>query len=85
MSEVIGVRFKEVGKIYYFDPSGERFLENDRVIVETARGVECGIVAMPNRNIADEKIIRPLKSVMRRERGGYEDNRAEQGKGKARL
>ncbi len=66
MSEVIGVRFKEVGKIYYFDPSGERFLENDRVIVETARGVECGIVAMPNRNIADEKIIRPLKSVMRR-------------------
>ena len=66
MFEVIGVKFKEVGKIYYFDPNGERFSENDRVIVETARGVECGIVAMPNRKLNDEKIIHPLKSVIRR-------------------
>lgn len=66
MSEVIGVRFKEVGKIYYFNPNEEKFDEYDRVIVETARGVECGIVAMPNREIDDEKIVHPLKSVIRR-------------------
>ena len=66
MSEVIGVRFKEVGKIYYFSPNGERFYEQDRVIVETARGIECGMVAMSNRNIDDEKIVHPLKSVIRR-------------------
>ncbi len=66
MSEVIGVRFKEVGKIYYFSPNGERFYEQDRVIVETARGIECGMVAMSNRDIDDEKIVHPLKSVIRR-------------------
>lgn len=66
MSEVIGVRFKEVGKIYYFSPNEEKFDEYDRVIVETARGVECGVVAMPNREIDDEGIVHPLKSVIRR-------------------
>ncbi len=66
MSEVIGVRFKEVGKIYYFNPNGEKFDEYDRVIVETARGIECGLVAMPNREIDDEKIVHPLKPVIRR-------------------
>ena len=66
MSEVIGVRFKEVGKIYYFNPNGEKFDEYDRVIVETARGIECGLVAMTNREIDDEKIVHPLKPVIRR-------------------
>ena len=66
MSEVIGVRFKEVGKIYYFNPNEEKFDEYDRVIVETARGIECGLVAMPNREIDDEKIVHPLKPVIRR-------------------
>ncbi|MGN1113287.1 MAG: stage 0 sporulation family protein [Acutalibacteraceae bacterium] len=66
MSEVIGVRFKEVGKIYYFNPNEEKFDEYDRVIVETARGIECGLVAMPNREIDDEKIVHPLKAVIRR-------------------
>lgn len=66
MSEVIGVRFKEVGKIYYFNPNNEKFDEYDRVIVETARGIECGLVAMPNREIDDEKIVHPLKPVIRR-------------------
>lgn len=66
MSEVIGVRFKEVGKIYYFNPNEEKFDEYDRVIVETARGIECGLVATPNREIDDEKIVHPLKSVIRR-------------------
>ena len=44
MTEVIGVRFKKVGKVYYFDPNGIQASENDYVIVETARGLECGEV-----------------------------------------
>ena len=65
MAEVIGVRFKTVGKIYYFDPNGETFSLSQRVIVETARGVECGEVAMPNREVDDSTIVKPLKPVMR--------------------
>ena len=49
MAEVIGVRFKEVGKIYYFDPDGQTLKKGDRVIVETVRGIECGEVTMENR------------------------------------
>ena len=56
--EVIGVRFKEVGKVYYFDPEGEKFSIGDRVIVETVRGIECGEVAMDNREINDEEMLR---------------------------
>ena len=48
MATVIGVRFKEVGKIYYFDPTDIDFKQNDKVIVETSRGVECGTVALAN-------------------------------------
>jgi cell fate regulator YaaT (PSP1 superfamily) len=56
MAEVIGVRFKEVGKVYYFDPDGHTLKKGDRVIVETVRGIECGEVAMDNREISDEEI-----------------------------
>lgn len=66
MTEVIGVRFKEVGKIYYFDPNGIPLKVGDYVIVETARGVECGQVAMSNRQIADEDIVHPLKKMLRK-------------------
>ena len=66
MAEVIGVRFKDVGKIYYFDPSGEQMAKGDYVIVETARGTECGFVAMPNREVDDELIVKPLKAVLRK-------------------
>ncbi len=55
MAEVIGVRFKTVGKVYYFDPDGSNLKKGDRVIVETARGVECGEIAMENRQIGDEE------------------------------
>ncbi|MBQ3416899.1 MAG: stage 0 sporulation family protein [Ruminococcus sp.] len=65
MAEVIGVRFKEVGKIYYFDPVGQKLSLNDRVIVETARGVECGTVATENREVPDEEIVHPLKKMLR--------------------
>ncbi|MEG0753712.1 MAG: stage 0 sporulation family protein [Angelakisella sp.] len=65
MAEVIGVRFKEVGKIYYFDPGELRMEENEKVIVETSRGIECGIVAIPNRQVREEEIVKPLKKVIR--------------------
>ncbi len=65
MAEVIGVRFKEVGKVYYFDPDGQQLKKGDRVIVETVRGIECGEVAMDNREIDDEQIIKPLKKLIR--------------------
>lgn len=63
--EVIGVRFKEVGKVYYFDPEGEKFSIGDRVIVETSRGTECGEVAADNRFVDEGKIVMPLKKVLR--------------------
>ena len=66
MAEVIGVRFKDVGKIYYFDPAGAAMRKGDYVIVETARGTECGFVAMPNKEVDDELIVKPLKSVVRK-------------------
>ena len=66
MAEVIGVRFKQVGKVYYFDPAGVQVQKEDSVIVETARGVECGEVAMENRQVSDESIVKPLKKVIRK-------------------
>ncbi len=65
MAYIIGVRFKDVGKIYYFDPDGHNLKKGDHIIVETSRGVECGEVAMSNRNIADEDISYPLKKLIR--------------------
>ena len=65
MAEVIGVRFKNVGKVYYFDPDGNSLKKGNMVIVETARGVECGEVAMENREIHDDNIVQPLKKLIR--------------------
>ncbi len=65
MAEVIGVRFKNVGKVYYFDPDGNILKQGDMVIVETARGIESGEVAMENRQINDESIVQPLKKLIR--------------------
>ncbi len=65
MAYIIGVRFKEVGKVYYFDPDGQTLQKGDHVIVETARGVECGEVAFGNREIADDSINYPLKKLIR--------------------
>ncbi len=65
MTEIIGVRFKKTGKIYYFSPAGIKADEGALVIVETARGVECGEVVMPNRNVEDDKIAAPLKDIIR--------------------
>jgi len=65
MPEVIGVRFKKVGKVYYFDPDGTTVKNGQQVIVETSRGVECGEVVMPNREMAEEQITAPLKKLLR--------------------
>lgn len=66
MTEVVGVRFKDVGKIYYFDPDSIPLKVGDYVIVETARGVECGQVAMENRQLEDNEIVHPLKNILRK-------------------
>ncbi|MBR2176523.1 MAG: stage 0 sporulation family protein [Clostridia bacterium] len=66
MTCVIGVRFKEVGKVYYFDPNGIELKLGDDVIVETSRGVECGKVAMANRELSDDKVTSPLKKLIRK-------------------
>ena len=66
MAIIIGVRFKEVGKIYYFDPDNTQFNKGDHVIVETSRGVECGEVAMENRELADGEVNFPLKKILRK-------------------
>ena len=65
MAEVIGVRFKEVGKVYYFDPLDNKLSAGDMVIVETARGLECGKVATPNKTVSDEELAYPLKPLIR--------------------
>ncbi len=65
MTEIIGVRFKDVGKIYYFSPAKKKINAGDRVIVETARGVECGTVVIPNKLVEDEKVVQPLRAIIR--------------------
>ncbi len=66
MAEVVGVRFKENGKVYYFDPDGKGFSKNESVIVETVRGIECGEVATANHEISVDEITHPLKKVIRK-------------------
>lgn len=66
MAEVIGVRFKNTGKIYYFDPGEATLEKGDMAIVETARGMECGEVAVENREINDGAIIQPLRKLVRK-------------------
>ena len=65
MKKVISVRFKAGGKAYHFDPAGLKIQAGDHVIVETARGVECGEVVSGPREISDSQIIRELKEVKR--------------------
>lgn len=65
MITVIGVRFRSGGKVYYFGPGELEIKNGDHVIVETARGVEYGYVVLGNRQVEDNKVIQPLKSVIR--------------------
>ncbi len=64
--EIIGVRFKSAGKIYYFDPNGETFKKEDAVIVETSRGLEFGLCDIANRMVTEREVVLPLRAVVRR-------------------
>lgn len=66
MPKIVGVRFKNVGKIYYFSPDEIEFEVGDGVIVETVRGIEFGKIAIAPREVDENKIISPLKSVIRK-------------------
>lgn len=79
MKIVTGVRFKKPGKIYFFDPGNLEITNKDFVIVETSQGEEYGEVAIANRTIPDEKVVAPLKKVIRiankKDKKRYEENK----------
>ena len=65
MKIIIGDSFRQAGKVYFFDPGDEQIERGEHVIVETAKGVEYGTVVVPNREMAEEKIVAPLKKIIR--------------------
>jgi len=65
MTKIVGIRFQRAGKIYYFDPLDYELETAMHVIVETARGVEMGTVLIPPKEVEDDKVIQPLKPVIR--------------------
>ncbi len=65
MIKVIGVRFRTAGKVYFFDPGKFEIKQGDHVIVETARGIEYGTVIGAPREVEEDKVVQPLKSVLR--------------------
>lgn len=79
MKNIIGVRFKKPGKIYFFDPNELQVNNDDFVIVETSQGEEYGKVVISNRTMPDEKIVKPLKKVIRiataKDKKHYEENK----------
>lgn len=65
MVKVVGIRFKKSGKIYYFDPKEFDIKKDENVIVETARGIEFGVAVLGIRFVPEDKIVQPLKEVLR--------------------
>ena len=65
MANIIGVRFKKAGKIYFFDPDNKQIARGEHVIVETSMGMEYGEVVIANRQLPQEKIVAPLKKIIR--------------------
>ncbi|MBQ3963867.1 MAG: stage 0 sporulation family protein [Firmicutes bacterium] len=80
MINVVGVRFPGSGREYYFDPAGRIYLKDEEVIVETARGMEFGIITMTETPVPEEQIVKPLRKVLRsadaKDRARYEENKA---------
>lgn len=80
--EVVGVRFKSTGKVYYFDPRGLTMQEGECAIVETARGLEYGFVSMANKVVPRSHVFLPLRPVIRRatdaDRQRYEENQVKE-------
>ena len=75
---IIGIKFKELGKIYFFDPKGEKLKKGDHFIVETSMGEEYVEVAVPNKEIDENKLTNPLKKIIRKanekDRRHHEEN-----------
>ena len=65
MIEIIGVRFKANGKVYYFSPGDHQFQTGDLVVVETSKGTECGEITIPNKTIQQAAVVQPLKQILR--------------------
>lgn len=65
MTKVVGVRFKDTGKTYYFDPKGLDIKRGQTLVVETAKGIECGVAQYAVKEVDDDKIVSPLKPVER--------------------
>ena len=65
MTEIVGVRFKKVGKIYYFNPGNIKAVKGLYAIVETSRGIECGEIVIENKEVPDDSIVKPLKNLIR--------------------
>ncbi|MDD4689969.1 MAG: stage 0 sporulation family protein [Eubacteriales bacterium] len=76
MVEIIGIKFKNGGKVYFFNPNGIEFAQGEKAIVETARGVEIGLVCLENKLIPEEELVSPLKDVLRK--ATKEDEKIEQ-------
>lgn len=87
MPTIVGVRFKNAGKVYYFDPNGSEFQKEDGVIVETIRGIEYGKIVITNREVSDEEIVGQLKPIIRpataEDKEQYERNMAKREEAKA--
>ena len=66
MEKIVGIRFKNTAKVYYFSPGKEKFTKGDGVIVETARGVEYGTVTIEVKEVDDSEIVQPLKPIIRK-------------------
>ena len=66
MAKIVGIRFKNTAKVYYFAPGKEKFKKGDGVIVETARGVEFGTVSIEVKDVDDSEIVQPLKPIIRK-------------------
>ena len=65
MAEVVGIKFREDGRIYSFGANGIKLNQGDYAVVETARGTECGMVAKGNHNLSESELVKPLKPVLR--------------------
>ena len=83
MVKIVGVRFRNAGKVYYFDPKDYKIKPGDHVIVETARGIEYGTVTGKVQEISEEKVVQPLKTVVR-VANGEDDARAQRNREKER-
>ena len=83
MVKIVGVRFRNAGKVYYFDPKDYKIKPGDHVIVETARGIEYGTVTGKVQEISEEKVVQPLKTVVR-VTNGEDDARAQRNREKER-